>query len=243
MGKNKYSVDLAPTMIILVGVGHVFDISKQVHGIILENAPVAVALELDRNRLLVIQARDRGEELPPQRGMLAKFQERIAKEFGVQAGDEMLAGYKAAKEINAKLFLVDMDINRVIMRINEQLTFKEKMKMFAGLFATPFIRKKTVEKELKRYEEAGEDYMEEIGKAMPTIKRVLIDERNEYMAKNIRKIEEEFGTVLAVIGDGHVPGISKILADRTPRAIRLKDVKEWKPAPKDNTSVSFTFNV
>lgn len=140
-------------MIILVGVGHVFDIAEQVRQIINEKAPVAVALELDRNRLSVLLARDRGEELPKQRGMLAKFQERIARDFGVEAGDEMLAGYKAAESLNAKLFLIDMDINKVIMRINSQLTFKERVKMIGAIFATPFIRKKTVEREMERYAE------------------------------------------------------------------------------------------
>ncbi len=230
-------------MIILVGVGHVFDISAQVRGIIMENSPVAVGLELDRNRLAGLLARDRGEELPKQRGMLARFQERIAKDFGVEAGDEMLAGYKAAAEINAKLFVIDMDINRVIMRINSQLTLREKLKMFGALFATPFIRKKTVERELERYEEQGEDYMEEVGKSMPTVKKVLIDERNEHMAKYLLAIEEKFGTVLALVGDGHVPGISKLILHGNKKEIRLKDVKAWKPAQEDGTSMSYTFNL
>ena len=69
-------------MIILVGVGHVFDISEQVRQIIIEHTPVAIGLELDRNRFHVLLARDRGEELPKRGGALARFQERIAKDFG-----------------------------------------------------------------------------------------------------------------------------------------------------------------
>ncbi len=230
-------------MIILVGVGHVFDIAEQVRQIISEKAPVAVALELDRNRLSVLLARDRGEELPRQRGMLAKFQERIAKDFGVEAGDEMLAGYKTAETLNAKLFLIDMDINKVIMRINSQLTFKERVKMIGAIFATPFIRKKTVEREMERYAEHGEEYLEEVGKSMPTIKRVLLDERNEHMAKYLMKIEDNFGTVLAVVGDGHVPGISKLLGERVHECIRLKEVRGWVPRQNDPTNISFTFNI
>ncbi|MFO7618545.1 MAG: TraB domain-containing protein [Thermoplasmata archaeon] len=230
-------------MIILVGVGHVFDISNQVQQIVTEKAPVAVALELDRNRLSVLLARDRGEELPRQRGMLARFQERMANEFGVQAGDEMLAGYKAAERMNAKLFLIDMDINRVMMRINSQLTVKERLKMVGAIFATPFIRKKTVEREMERYTEEGEHYLNEIGKSMPTIKKVLLDERNEHMAKQLMNIEQKFGTVLALVGDGHVPGISRLLGERPHECIRLSQVKGWVPKVIDGTSISFTFNV
>ena len=230
-------------MIILVGVGHVFDISEQVRQIIIEHMPVAIGLELDRNRFHVLLARDRGEELPKRGGALARFQERIAKDFGVEAGDEMLAGYKAAMEINAKLLLIDMDINLVLRRITKQMSRREKMKMFGSLFAMPFIRKKTVEKEMKRYSEEGEAYLSEVGKAFPTIKRVLLDDRNVHMASNLKKMEEQHGTVLAVIGDGHVPGISRILSEHELKIIRLKEVRTWQPKEKGETSVSYSFNV
>ena len=223
--------------------GHVFDISEQVRQIIIEHTPVAIGLELDRNRFHVLLARDRGEELPKRGGALARFQERIAKDFGVEAGDEMLAGYKAAMEINAKLLLIDMDINLVLRRITKQMSRREKMKMFGSLFAMPFIRKKTVEKEMKRYSEESEAYLSEVGKAFPTIKRVLLDDRNVHMASNLKKMEEQHGTVLAVIGDGHVPGISRILSEHELKIIRLKEVRTWQPKEKGETSVSYSFNV
>ncbi len=230
-------------MIILVGVGHVFDIAEQVRQIIIQHTPAAIGLELDRNRFHVLLARDRGEELPRKGGALARFQERIAKDFGVEAGDEMLAGYKAAAEINAKLMLIDMDINIVLRRITKQMTRRERLKMFGSLFAMPFIRKKTVEREMERYSEEGETYLNEVGKAFPTVKRVLLDDRNVHMAKNLKKMEETYGTVLAVIGDGHVPGISRILAQHEQKIIRLKDVRNWKPKVEDGTSISYSFNV
>lgn len=230
-------------MIILVGVGHVFDIAEQVRQIILEHVPAAIGLELDRNRFHVLLARDRGEELPRKGGALARFQERIAKDFGVEAGDEMLAGYKAAVEINAKLLLIDMDINIVLRRITKQMTRRERLKMFGSLFAMPFIRKKTVEREMEKYSEEGETYLNEVGKSFPTIKRVLLDDRNVHMAKNLKKMEEQYGTVLAVIGDGHVPGISRLLAQHEQKIIRLKEVRNWKPKKAGETSVSYSFNV
>ncbi len=229
-------------MIILVGVGHVFDISGQIRQIIQHHVPVAVALELDRNRFMGLQARERGEAKPT--GFAARFQERIASQFGVRAGDEMLAAAKAAVEINAKLMLIDMDMNWIMTEIRRRMSLKEKVKMFLALFATPFVRKKTVERELKRFEEEGEDYISQIGEEFPTIKLVLLDERNKYMAKAIREIERQFGTVLAVIGDGHVHGIAEILKDCEPKIIRLADVREWKIEEKTGESgASFSFNI
>ena len=229
-------------MIILVGVGHVFDIGRQVRHIIRHYVPAAVGIELDRNRFFGLQARARGEARA--RGFAARFQERIASQFGVQAGDEMLAAAKAAVEINAKLMLIDMDMNWVIAEVRRRMSLKEKAKMVLALFATPFVRKKTVEKELKKFEEGGEDYLEQIGEEFPTIKVVLLDERNRYMAKAIREIEKQHGTVLAVIGDGHVHGIAEILKDRAPKIIRLAEVRDWQTGEETNgASASFSFNV
>ncbi|MDO9536769.1 MAG: TraB/GumN family protein, partial [Thermoplasmata archaeon] len=99
------------------------------------------------------------------------------------------------------------------------------------------------EREMEKYAEQGEEYLEEVGKSLPTIKKVLVDERNEHMANQLRKLEEKHTNVLAVIGDGHVPGISRLLADRTPREIRLNEVRDWKPRADDSASGSFTFNI
>ena len=229
-------------MIILVGVGHVFDIAEQVRQIIHEHVPVAVGLELDSNRFGYIRARAEGKPVPEPKGMLAKFQARIAEDFGVQAGDEMVAGFLAAREINAKVALIDMDILQVVMKFKKEMTFKEKLKWWGALLALPFIRKKTVEKEMKRYSEEGESLIDDAAKSFPTLKKVLLDDRNVYMAKNLRQLEEKYGLVLALVGDGHIPGMSRILKDRELKLIRIKEVQNWQPKEQD-TSMSYSFNV
>jgi len=229
-------------MIILVGVGHVFDIGRQVSGIIHEHVPAAVGLELDRNRFLGLQARARGEVKPE--GFAARFQERIASQFGVHAGDEMLAAARAAAEINASILLIDRDMNHVIAELRRRMTFREKVKMVFALFATPFVRKKTVEREIRKFEESGEEYLELIGEDFPTLKVVLLEERNLHMAKALREVETQFSSVLAVIGDGHVTGIAELLKDREPKVIRLADVRNWKrKSGKHSATAGFSVNV
>jgi len=214
------------------------------HQIIFKHMPVAVAVELDQNRFMALKARARGEAKPAGLNFAARFQERIASQFGVQAGDEMLAAADAAMRINAKLLLIDRDINRVLFEVRSKLTFEEKVKFFFVFLAAPFIRKKTVEKELRKYEESGEEYLEQIGEDFPTIKKVLVDDRNRHMAKAIMDIEEKFGTVLAVVGDGHVPGICELVADKEPKVIRLAEVRNWKPEPpSEDGGISYSFNV
>ena len=56
--------------------------------------------------------------------------------------------------------------------------------------------------------------MKDLGKEVPTLKTVLIDERDHYLAK---KIVDAPGTrIVAVVGAGHVEGICRTLQGREP---------------------------
>ena len=96
---------------------------------------------------------------------------------------------------------------------------------------------------MKRYSEDGENLIEEVAKSFPTLKKVLIDDRNVFMANKLRLLEEKYGTVLALVGDGHVPGMSEILKDIELKVIRIDEVRNWKPKENDVASVSYSFNV
>jgi pheromone shutdown protein TraB len=45
----------------------------------------------------------------------------------------------------------------------------------------------------------------------PFIYEVLVDERDRYMAENLKRISKE--KVLAIVGAGHVSGIKRYLGD------------------------------
>ena len=232
-------------MITLVGVGHVFDIKEQVRGMILEKVPAMVALELDRDRFRGLLARERGVEGRRGLNLAARFQERIASQFGVMAGEEMIAAAKASKEINAKLVLIDRSMEWVRREIMAQMSFEEKVKIMMSLFAIPFVRKKTVEREMERYEQEGEAYLEQVGDEFPTIKKILLDDRNQHMADALRNIQAQNPdiTIMAFVGDGHVAGMERLLADLGPRIVRLAELRKWQPGDSDGVSISYSFNV
>jgi len=52
--------------------------------------------------------------------------------------------------------------------------------------------------------------MNELARMLPAVKRVLIDERNLFMANNIRK--EGGKRILVVIGRGHIEGVAEALS-------------------------------
>jgi pheromone shutdown protein TraB len=232
-------------MLVLVGVGHVFDLKEQIRTVVHEFVPTVVALELDKERFMALLSRNRGESGSSGLNFAARFQERIAAQFGVQAGSEMLAAAEAAKDINAQLALIDRPMAWVRGELLRRLSFEEKVKLVLALLASPFVRRKTVERELKRYEEEGESYIEQLGKDFPTIKRVLLDERNGHMARMLRKMveEQEGAKVMAFVGDGHVTGIARLLDDLEPRIIRLGELIQWHSKETNQEGISFGYNI
>ena len=66
-------------------------------------------------------------------------------------------------------------------------------------------KKRDIEK-LKQ-QDVLETLLSELGKTLPDLQRVLIDERDQYLAQKIRTAPGK--KIVAVVGAGHVPGIKK----------------------------------
>ena len=99
-----------------------------------------------------------------------------------------------------------------------------------------------MEQEIGKIEKNFDKYLEEIGKRFPTIKRVLIDERNQYMAQQLATANEKYERVLAVVGDGHIPGISEILTKKELEfdTIRLTEIRNKEPTASDSSTATFS---
>jgi len=231
-------------MIVLVGVAHVIDVSKPIGSLVEHYAPGAVGIELDPARYRALQEGAPRGKVPIPYRLLAVMQRRLADQFGGEVGAEMLAAVDAAKARGSQVLFIDMDAGRLFNSLITQMPLKERVGMVLSSFGGLFMTRKRVEKELQEFQENEERYMDTLGKSFPTVKRVLIDERNEHMARNILKAEGLYGSVLAVIGDGHVEGIRRIISREDLVAYRLKDLKDLRlEAPVNNAEASFTFTV
>ena len=82
-----------------------------------------------------------------------------------------------------------------------------------------------MERELERFEEDESAFLQELAKDLPSVKRVLIDERNSHMAIAVRTLEARHGSVVAVVGEGHLEGLRALLADRSPDVVRLRELR------------------
>lgn len=213
-------------MITLIGIAHVIKIRNAIDRIIETCSPDIICVELDRQRYNILSSGEKPTDMPFLYRMLSSFQQNVAKKYGSTVGDEMLAAVDAAKKRKLPVAFIDVPTADGGETILDSLTFKEKCGLLLSAVGGMFIGKKRIEKELMRFQEQPEKYMAAMEKRFPEIKRILIDNRDAYMAANIRSLGKKYPHVLAVIGDGHVAGIAKILADERVDIIRLETIRK-----------------
>lgn len=229
---------VASDMITLLGVGHVFDIGRAIRAEILARRPRAVALELDPVRYHALMNR-----IPRARGLsalslLAQFQIRIARQYGVEVGDEMVAAARAAQEIGAEIALIDQDSRAVLRRVWRDMSFRERARLLASAIGGFFTRRERVEAELQRFYQDEPAFLQEFARELPTAKRILIDERDAAMAGLIRRLAESKGDVVAVVGEGHVDGLLRHLSGVPVQVVHLHELRSTAPGPNATASVS-----
>jgi pheromone shutdown protein TraB len=237
-------------MITLIGTGHVFNLTQQILDIFDEVQPEIICIELDKQRydaLILKQTnpqeyKNQEKNVPLIYKLLSRFQEGMAKQYGVQAGSEMITAINYAQTYQLPLAFIDMNAQNMFKNMLKKMTFKEKFMLIFSGFGGFFVSKKRVEEELKNFEQNFDSYIEQMGKKFPTIKKVLIDERNNYMVQELVKASEQYTKIIAVVGDGHVPGLSKLLTEKKIdfKTIRLSQIKDKKIPDRDFSTASFS---
>lgn len=210
--------------ITLVGTAHVSRESvEEVRETVLRERPDYVALELCEPRMEALTKKRRWEETPITeliRGnkayfllgysLLSSFERKLGEKTGVRPGDEMLAGAKAAEEVGAEVRLVDRPIAITLKRAWKKSGFREKLRIMKeflfSIFGMEEIDEEAIE-ELKR-EDVLSEMMRELARMAPSAKRVLIDERDQYIAGKLGELD---GDTVAVVGKGHKRGIERLL--------------------------------
>lgn len=200
-------------MIVLIGVGHVFNIWERVRAEIISANPDIVCVELDAQRAEGFSKRSTGYGHPLY-ALLSNFQKMIAKKFNTEPGMEMRVAIEVAKELNVEVEFIDIDALTIIERIWREMSFVERVRLLASLFFGLFLSKRNVEKGVAEFMESQSEVVKGLEKEFPTIKRILIDERDDYMAWRISMSAKNHSNVVCVLGEGHIEGISKRLASK-----------------------------
>ncbi len=213
--------------VLILGTAHVVPLTNAIHHHVFEFDPDVVALELDKDRLqgLLMDPEDRAKPGLGY-GLVAKFQESIAEDLGGEVGEEMMAAREAAMLIDAPVALVDRPVQESLDRLLDQMGWFERLKVIGSLVAA-FIPGKSIDEELQRALDGDPELIREVEEKFPTVKEVLIDERDAYMANRVRALANEHGRVLLVVGDAHVPGIREALSGSVDAVdtVRVKELR------------------
>ena len=209
----------------LVGTAHVSNNSvEEVRSIIEEQHPDRVCIELDDGRMKSKTEEKSWENMDIKKifkegkgflllanTALASFQKRMGAQTGTDPGAEILGAAKLAGEMGIPVSLCDREIQTTFRRAWGKSSLWNKCKLLATLVSAAFSKEEISEEELAelKNEETLESMLKEVAKELPSVKEVLIDERDRYLATSIFKAEGK--SKVAVIGAGHTQGIIRTL--------------------------------
>lgn len=229
----------------IIGTAHVSAASaKLVEETIRAVQPDTVAIELDAQRLEIIQNRKRYEEtdiiqiLKEKRALfftaqliMSAYQKKIARKLGVTPGAEFKKAIDLSGELQANLVLADRDIGFTLKRLMRLMTFRDKVKAFSALLFAEEEGKNIDEAKITELKNSDTltALIGEMAESMPKVKQVMLDERDLYLAG---KIQENLGRkTVAVVGAAHVQGIIKSL-ERKIHGEELKKIEYIPPQSK-----------
>ena len=143
---------------------------------------------------------------------LSAYQRRLADKVGVEAGQEMIRATELALDNKIRLEVVDRDISTTLHRLVTKVSFWQKMKIFSGLIVGVFVGEEVDREQIENLKKGDmlHSVIEEFGESLPQIKKVLIDERDEFMVGKLSMLatsEDAPKSILAIVGAGHLVGM------------------------------------
>lgn len=167
--------------------------------------------------------------------ILSAYQANIAKKLKTKPGAEMMQGINSANELNKNLVLADRDIQITFKRIWRKMKFLEKCKLiFSFVFSKDEeenISEEDLEELIKR--ENLENVIIDMGKEYPQIAKVLLHERDKYLAYKIKNAPGE--KIIAILGAAHSLGVEKEIynnydideLNKIPEKSRFSKILPW----------------
>jgi len=245
MPQTVRTIQVGERTIILVGTAHISKESiEEAKAPIRRAQPQRVCVEIDMGRYQSIRQDSRWQDLDIVKVLkegkgflllanlaLAGFQKRLGANLGTKPGEEMLAAIQTAEELGVPWSPIDREVQITLKRAWAKSNFWNKSKLLASLIDSAFSREKLSEDDLEKLKEDTEleQMMNEMANFLPSVKDVLIDERDRYLATKIFLSTEQ--KVVAVVGAGHMNGIESWLG-KLARGEAPADVSDIESQPK-----------
>ena len=220
----------------IVGTSHIAKQSiEEIRRSISEIKPGYVCVELDKNRMYALMNDEKRKINASSmfkiglKGFLFALlgnwiSKKLGKAVGVIPGVDMKTAIIEAGKNNAKVALIDRDIQITLRRLSKYMGWKDRWNFFVDIFKGIFFKKRM----MKEYGLKGFDLnkvpADELIKKMisrmkiryPGLYRVLIYERNVYMTARLIKLMKSFPSekIVAVMGAGHKDDILKMVREK-----------------------------
>ena len=191
----------SPIEFTLIGTAHVSRESiNEVSGIIREEKPDLICVELDEGRYTSITQKENWEKLNMLKVfrdgkgfllmanlVLSGFQHRMGAELGVKPGEEMKIALDIASELGIPYALCDREVQITLRRAWSSCGLWNKCKLLASLISSALTTEKLSAEEIEDLKNHSEldGMMNELAKYLPSVKHTLIDERDKYLAAKI----------------------------------------------------------
>lgn len=224
-GEDVHFINKAGREFIIVGTAHISRQSADlVKEVIEKEKPNVVCVELDEKRLKALSEKNRWENLDLRKIIkekqlstlivnlvLSSYQKKLGEKLGVSPGTELLEAVQTANEKNIPIELCDREVRITLRRAWHSMNLWQKSKFLAGGLGGLFEKQELTEEKLAelRNKDVLSEMMDELGKAMPVLKKIIIDERDQYIAQRMK--DSNGKKIVSVVGAGHVKGIKKFL--------------------------------
>lgn len=248
------------TEVLVLGTAHVSKQSvEDVENAVAAFKPDCVAVELCRPRHEAMLDPDRWRNFDLTKvikekklGLLASslilsaFQKKIGENSGIKPGAEMLRASELARTKNIDLVFADREIRTTLKRAWGKVGIFSRLWIVSNLGASLLAKEELDEEEIEKMKQ--DDVLSDLFSNLPPkykeVKNVIIDERDSYLAENIRRAatghaeverhstteEKKPSRILAVVGAGHLEGIRRVLEKKEEVFIEeLKEVPKKKP--------------
>lgn len=197
---------------------------EEVRRVVREVQPTVVAVELDHERYEHLSNPDIQAELTtmPLTGdtaqdlmqQLAAMEQALGGITGSNVGDEMMAAIEEGRAVNAKVALVDRPMKDTV-----QAMMRVPLDELYSLTNTLPDATKDIEEggafdlmDMLKQDGAVDDILEQFRSEFPGLTKVLIEERDQYVANALHFILNDVeGQIVVVLGAGHIQGVKAAL--------------------------------
>jgi len=212
----------------IIGTSHISKQSlNEIKEKIEKEKPDIIAIELDKERLFSLLSKNRKKssfsfkqvfKIGLKGFLFAWFgsfiSRKLGEKTGIFPGSDMLLAFKLAMKNKIPIALIDQNINITLRKISKTFSLKEKIRFIKLLLLTPFLKKsEKIVFDLNKVpeEEVISFLITRLKKEFPSLYKVLVEERNLFMAKKLKTLMEKYKKVLVVVGAGHEQGIINFL--------------------------------